>query len=283
MAWRLAVVPVTAAERWPPPRPSAARVARRATTRTSPSPRGSCRARLRQHLANVYAFARWSRRPRRRGGLAGRGGRRARGRGDEQLRRLLRRPRARTRCFVALAETVRADRPRPSSPSPICSRRSRRIGHSTRPASPAAMRAATRCVGYCRRSADPVGRIVLGAGGLPRCRGWWRCRTAICTGLQLVNFWQDVRRDRLAGRVYLPARRHGGGTAWTRRCSTPRPPARPCEGLLARGGRAWARRLLRRGGTAGRRSRPRVLAAGDRHVSRPGGGPIADAIERAGL
>jgi phytoene/squalene synthetase len=34
---------------------------------------------------------------------------------------------------------------------------------------------------------------------------------AICTGLQLVNFWQDIRRDRIAGRIYLPAedmRRH---------------------------------------------------------------------------
>jgi len=64
---------------------------------------------------------------------------------------------------------------------------------------------------YCRRSANPVGRIVL---GLANCRGGnqFELSDAICTGLQLVNFWQDVRRDYLAGRIYLPQedmRRHG--------------------------------------------------------------------------
>ncbi len=58
--------------------------------------------------------------------------------------------------------------------------------------------------GYCRNSANPVGQLVLYLG---------RCHTekttqlsdSICTGLQLVNFWQDVRRDYESGRVYLPA------------------------------------------------------------------------------
>ena len=64
---------------------------------------------------------------------------------------------------------------------------------------------------YCQRSADPVGRIVLALAG---CRESQRVALsdAICTGLQLVNFWQDIRRDRQAGRVYLPGedrRRHG--------------------------------------------------------------------------
>ncbi|MBT6920203.1 MAG: squalene synthase HpnC [Planctomycetaceae bacterium] len=64
---------------------------------------------------------------------------------------------------------------------------------------------------YCRRSADPVGRIVL---GLAHCKGDEEIRLSdsICTGLQLVNFWQDVRRDYLGGRIYIPAedmRRHG--------------------------------------------------------------------------
>ncbi|MGH7199361.1 MAG: squalene synthase HpnC [Planctomycetaceae bacterium] len=56
---------------------------------------------------------------------------------------------------------------------------------------------------YCRRSADPVGRLVLHL-----CRehnepnvGW---SDSICTGLQLANFWQDVARDADIGRVYLP-------------------------------------------------------------------------------
>lgn len=66
-------------------------------------------------------------------------------------------------------------------------------------------------VDYCRRSADPVGRIVLGLEGCREPR-LVAMSDQICTALQLVNFWQDVRRDRIAGRVYLPAddmARHG--------------------------------------------------------------------------
>jgi squalene synthase HpnC len=56
---------------------------------------------------------------------------------------------------------------------------------------------------YCRRSADPVGRLVLSL-----CRAYNSRNEAwsdsICTGLQLANFWQDVARDLDIGRVYLP-------------------------------------------------------------------------------
>ena len=58
---------------------------------------------------------------------------------------------------------------------------------------------------YCRRSANPVGRLVLylsGYGDAER----QRLSDATCTALQLANFWQDVRRDLLdRDRVYLPA------------------------------------------------------------------------------
>lgn len=56
---------------------------------------------------------------------------------------------------------------------------------------------------YCRRSADPVGRIVL---YLCECFNESNARLSdsICTGLQLANFWQDVSRDYDIGRVYLP-------------------------------------------------------------------------------
>lgn len=56
---------------------------------------------------------------------------------------------------------------------------------------------------YCARSANPVGRIMLalfevdGADEL-------RASDAICTGLQLANFWQDVAIDAAKGRIYLP-------------------------------------------------------------------------------
>jgi len=56
---------------------------------------------------------------------------------------------------------------------------------------------------YCRRSADPVGRIML---ALYRVDGAQELRAsdAICTGLQLANFWQDVAIDAAKGRIYVP-------------------------------------------------------------------------------
>lgn len=58
-------------------------------------------------------------------------------------------------------------------------------------------------VDYCRRSADPVGRIVLMLGGVTDAESI-ALSDQICTGLQLANFWQDVARDHAIGRIYLP-------------------------------------------------------------------------------
>jgi squalene synthase HpnC len=56
---------------------------------------------------------------------------------------------------------------------------------------------------YCTLSADPVGRLVLSCVGLATPE-----RVAlsdqVCTGLQLVEHWQDVAEDHGRGRVYLP-------------------------------------------------------------------------------
>lgn len=58
---------------------------------------------------------------------------------------------------------------------------------------------------YCRRSADPVGRLVLYMTGYRDARRQ-ELSDRTCTALQLANFWQDVRRDILErDRVYLPA------------------------------------------------------------------------------
>jgi squalene synthase HpnC len=56
---------------------------------------------------------------------------------------------------------------------------------------------------YCRRSADPIGRLLLALYETTdaEATGW---SDSICTGLQLVNFWQDVAVDWGKGRVYLP-------------------------------------------------------------------------------
>lgn len=56
---------------------------------------------------------------------------------------------------------------------------------------------------YCRRSADPVGRLILYLGRQAEPLNF-EYSDSICTGLQLANFWQDVRRDSDIGRTYLP-------------------------------------------------------------------------------
>jgi len=58
-------------------------------------------------------------------------------------------------------------------------------------------------IAYCHYSANPVGELVL------RIFGLWnhtteRYSNSICTGLQLVNFWQDISRDYTKGRIYIP-------------------------------------------------------------------------------
>jgi len=60
-------------------------------------------------------------------------------------------------------------------------------------------------LGYCVRSANPVGRVVLGIFcGEPVEPGLVALSDRVCTGLQLVEHWQDVAEDRRAGRIYLP-------------------------------------------------------------------------------
>jgi len=57
---------------------------------------------------------------------------------------------------------------------------------------------------YCRRSANPVGRLVLRVAGHDDER-LDLASDALCTALQLTNFWQDLARDHAAGRIYVPA------------------------------------------------------------------------------
>jgi squalene synthase HpnC len=106
---------------------------------------------------------------------------------------------------------------------------------------------------YCVHSADPVGRLVLGVLGRsePELVG---LSDDVCTGLQLVNFLQDVPRDLELGRVYLPAedRRRFGVTE----LASPNEPLRRLlefEAERARGLLASGEELGRRlGGRTGR-------------------------------
>jgi squalene synthase HpnC len=118
--------------------------------------------------------------------------------------------RARHPVFVALAETIRA-RSIPKEPFAdllVAFRLDQTVA-----------RYATMddVLGYCRYSANPVGRLVLYACGEagPETRDTnFMLSDATCSALQLANFWQDVRVDYAKGRVYIPQddmRRFGVG------------------------------------------------------------------------
>jgi squalene synthase HpnC len=64
---------------------------------------------------------------------------------------------------------------------------------------------------YCGRSANPIGRLLLHLYGIDDARSM-RQSDAICSALQLINFWQDLSVDLARGRHYVPAAdaaRHG--------------------------------------------------------------------------
>ncbi len=65
---------------------------------------------------------------------------------------------------------------------------------------------------YCSRSANPIGRLLLHLAGVDDDAGALAQSDAVCSSLQLINFWQDMSRDHARGRFYLPladAQRHG--------------------------------------------------------------------------
>ena len=85
---------------------------------------------------------------------------------------------------------------------------------------------------YCGRSANPIGRLVLRIAGY-RDDGLDRASDAMCTALQLTNFWQDFGRDWRAGRLYVPRELLDACGATE---------GDPAAGLL---GRAWQEALAR--------------------------------------
>ena len=56
---------------------------------------------------------------------------------------------------------------------------------------------------YCRRSANPVGRLLMHLYGIHDAHSL-RQADAICSALQLINFWQDLSVDGPRGRLYVP-------------------------------------------------------------------------------
>jgi squalene synthase HpnC len=108
--------------------------------------------------------------------------------------------RARHPVFVALAETIKACSI-PKEPFADLLTAFRQDQTVTRYASMQDV------LGYCRYSANPVGRLVLYACGevsSERIEENFRLSDATCSALQLANFWQDVSVDILKGRIYIP-------------------------------------------------------------------------------
>jgi len=108
---------------------------------------------------------------------------------------------------------------------------------------------------YCSRSANPVGRLMLHLYGIDRPRDL-RQADALCTGLQLTNFWQDVAIDWRKSRVYLPQdklARHGVDETHIAqgRCD-------PAWQALMREQAAQARELLHQGLPLARRLQGRI-------------------------
>ena len=126
---------------------------------------------------------------------------------------------------------------------------------------------------YCVHSADPVGRLVLGVLGRVGDPEAAALSDEVCTGLQLVNFLQDVPRDLAFGRVYLPAedRRRFGVTELAE-------PNEPLRRLLEFEAER-ARGLLASGDELGRRLGGRVGRAVALFAR--GGVAALEALERA--
>ncbi len=150
--------------------------------------------RLRKHFYNVYAYCRWA------DDLADEAGDAKQSLAlldwwESQLRDCYR-GQAVHPVFIALAETIRSFKI-PLDPFVDLLSAFRQDQRVSR------YEMIEHLLEYCRRSANPVGHLVLYLGG---CYSIERARLAdsICSGLQLANFCQDVARDWDRGRIYLP-------------------------------------------------------------------------------
>ena len=99
-------------------------------------------------------------------------------------------------------------------------------------------------VNYCRRSANPIGRLLLHLYGVTDAQALQRS-DAICSALQLANFWQDMGIDTRRGRVYPSAAdcaRHPGAHE-AMRAGDDSPPSRALLAELV----GWTRELMLHG------------------------------------
>ena len=137
---------------------------------------------------------------------------------------------------------------------------------------------------YCRRSANPVGRLLLHLYGIADSESLRRS-DAICSALQLINFWQDPSVDLPRGRFYLPladCAAHGLARESfdSFRPMTLAKPPRQAIALMAQE-TAWARELMQQGAPLVHRLSGR--AGWELRLVVQGGLRILDKIEAIGF
>lgn len=136
----------------------------------------------------------------------------------------------------------------------------------------------TELLDYCRRSANPVGRLLLHLYGVDDPRALAESDD-VCTALQLINFWQDLSVDIPRGRFYVPA------TDCLAHGLDPTQPAAwaddPRGTQLVRSQVAWARAVMLRG--AGIVHRVPGRAGWELRAVVQGGLRILDKIEASGF
>ena len=128
---------------------------------------------------------------------------------------------------------------------------------------------------YCRRSANPVGRLLLHLYQVNDSQSLEQS-DCICTALQLINFWQDLGVDIPRGRIYLPAdgfAQHGVDEAQLLRCEV-----NPHTTALVAANVAWAKTLMQRGAPMVKKVPGR--AGWELRLVVQGGLRIAEKIER---
>ena len=97
---------------------------------------------------------------------------------------------------------------------------------------------------YCSRSANPIGRLLLHLHGIDD-PALLRRSDAVCTALQLINFWQDLSVDVPRGRVYVP--RSDAAAHATTPADCLRDAHAPASRALVRELCAWAQGLMLEG------------------------------------
>jgi hydroxysqualene synthase len=163
-------------------------------------------ARMRPHIAAIYAFARRADDFADQPGLVDSdrlrllqawGARLDRDPARDSHRGSTREPDAEDLIFVALDDTIRTHNlPRTLFHDLLSAFRQDVVTHR--------YATWTDVLDYCRRSANPVGRLVLRVGGYDDA-SLDAESDAVCTALQLTNFWQDLAIDWQRGRLYVPA------------------------------------------------------------------------------